>query len=356
MINNLPRKLKEDIVAGYNYFIHSNKVPEHWKKFTVVPILKPSKDGSEISHYRPIVLASIIRKTLEKILALRLTFFLEKNKLWPQTQFGFRPGYSTINNLSILLTDISNGFLQKQITETLFLDIHQAYDHVSISYLTGSLEKLRIPAQLILFLRKLLMNRTLHLKNEQDNNREAYTGLPRGSSLSTVLYVMYTAELEKTSNSRILQFADDVVVYDRTERRKIQETDFQRNITRTVEWLKERNLDINTQKSTYIIFSTSNNITNFNKTIKVFNKHLFPQQTTKFLGLHLQYNLKWNIHREMLVNYINKTHAIFKYLAGRWWGTTIKELRILFFGLIQAKLEYRNFLMKPQPTTNHQDR
>ena len=111
-------------------------------------------------------------------------------------------------------------------------------------------------------------------------------------------------------------------------------------------WYPRNKIEIGACLLKYIhYFFPGKQYNNSTQNHKYRNKHVLTQHTTKFLGLNLQYNLKLNIHRDVLPNHINKTLAIFKYLSGQWWGASIKELRLLYFALIQAKLDYTSFLM-----------
>ena len=56
-------------------------MPTSWKKAVIIPIEKPKKPGDEMGSYRPISLTSIIAKTMERMVATRLQYYLECNKL-----------------------------------------------------------------------------------------------------------------------------------------------------------------------------------------------------------------------------------------------------------------------------------
>ena len=73
--------------------VHSNygaTFPTNWKRAKVIPIPKPNKPGTDPNSYRPISLLSTLGKLFERILAARLTSFVNRQHLLPHTQFGFR--------------------------------------------------------------------------------------------------------------------------------------------------------------------------------------------------------------------------------------------------------------------------
>jgi hypothetical protein len=70
------------------------------KTAKIVPIFK-SGDPTEINNYRPISLLSSFGKMLEKIVANKLTFFLEINSILSKYQFGFRANHSTVYDVTV---------------------------------------------------------------------------------------------------------------------------------------------------------------------------------------------------------------------------------------------------------------
>ena len=88
MIKNLGNMSKTYLLRYYNKLWKENLFPDAWRHAIVVPILKPAKDPSNPTHYRPVSLTSSLCKLMEKIINNRLTWFLKKNKLITPTQFG----------------------------------------------------------------------------------------------------------------------------------------------------------------------------------------------------------------------------------------------------------------------------
>ena len=72
MINNLPANAKEHLLKIYNKLWQSAFVPHQWREAVVIPILKPEKNHSNPSNYRPISLTSCVRKSMKRIINRRL--------------------------------------------------------------------------------------------------------------------------------------------------------------------------------------------------------------------------------------------------------------------------------------------
>ena len=89
-------------------FPHNNKIAK------VIPV---HKNGSteEVNNFRPISLLSIFSKIMEKLIALRLTAYLELHSILYPKQFGFRSGFSTSHSLISITETIKNSLDKKNM-------------------------------------------------------------------------------------------------------------------------------------------------------------------------------------------------------------------------------------------------
>ena len=118
-------------------------IPKAWKSQIIITILKPHRDPNLGSSYRPIALSPVLAKcykdcTLvlakitEHLIKNRLEWFAEHHSLIPRNQFGFRRAKSTMDNLSILSTDIRLALSRQETLVAVFLDLSAAYDNVHL--------------------------------------------------------------------------------------------------------------------------------------------------------------------------------------------------------------------------------
>ena len=161
MIGYIPEDILRKLLYTFNWFFKTNVIPDKWREFKIVPILKPNKPVNEPQSYRPIALSNCFRKIFEKIIANRLYFYLERSNRWPKSQYGFRKGYSTLNNLALLYTDILIAFHKKAVIDAVFLDIKQAYDNIRPDILVNCLTAYQIPKQIILIIYALITRRII---------------------------------------------------------------------------------------------------------------------------------------------------------------------------------------------------
>jgi len=94
MIKHSSPSIKNRILSHFNH-IFNHYIPQSNKTSLIIPILKPQKDKTDISSFRPISLNCCLSKTMDKIIANRLWWFLNNDKLLHPHRIGFKKGKST---------------------------------------------------------------------------------------------------------------------------------------------------------------------------------------------------------------------------------------------------------------------
>ena len=125
----------DNLLACFNNAWENGEFPDEWLQAYVVPILKTGKPRHLPTSYRPISLTSCASKLFEKLVNVRLSYFLEANSILDPFQSGFRRGRSTAENVLRLTDSIHRGFERKESTVAVFLDLTTAYDRVHPSAL-----------------------------------------------------------------------------------------------------------------------------------------------------------------------------------------------------------------------------
>jgi len=130
MLRNLSRNALIHLTQLFNHLLRLGHFPTNWKTAKVIPIPKPNKPHTDPNSYRPISLLSTLGKLFERIIAARLTSFVQQHQLIPYFQFGFRRKHSTVAQLARITDYITNGFNLHKHTGMLLLDIEKAHDTV----------------------------------------------------------------------------------------------------------------------------------------------------------------------------------------------------------------------------------
>lgn len=187
MLKELPEDAKLYLLKIYNKMWN---IPKLWKKADIIPIHESGKSKTEMCNYRPISLRSTMSKLFEKMIAKRLNYVIEKNNLLSNMQNGFRQYRSTLENLTLLDTEIKDAYLAKQYIVSLFLDIEKAFDRVPKHKILNQLGKWNINGKLPKYINAFLTDRHIRVRlgNCFSSQYKMENDIPQGSVLSCILF------------------------------------------------------------------------------------------------------------------------------------------------------------------------
>ena len=184
-------------------------LPSQWKFSVVVPIFKKGSRYDPL-NYRPVSLTSVSSKCLERIIARHLTITLS----FPTT-FGFRSGRSTTDQLLLVYNDISKWVDDGNVVDLILFDFSKAFDVVSHSILLAKLHGLGVNRDLILWIEHFLTNRymAVTVKGKLSANRSVESGVPQGSVLGPILFLIFVNCIASRVSCSYKIFADDLKIY-----------------------------------------------------------------------------------------------------------------------------------------------
>src|SRR6218665_2204237 len=248
-----------------NQSILKGVLPPAQKRSILIPVIKrEGLDPTDPGNFRPIANVSLISKVVEKIIASQLLPYLEANNLIPAIQSGFRKGHSTETLLLRLLSDIYGAIDRSQLTLLALFDVGAAFDTVDHGIL---LERLRISfgvtGVFLCWLESFLGERTLCVVHGPSRSPwvTAPYGLPQGSGLGPLLYIIYTSDLATllASYSALAQlYADNVQAYLHCSPSDAIATALvMSSIMRALEtWMSSNRLRLNSAKTQFIWLGT----------------------------------------------------------------------------------------------------
>ena len=344
MSNKLLKEIYDSIHAPLlhviNLSITKGVFPDEWKIAKIVPIYKKGSKN-EGTNYRPVSLLPTLSKIIEKVVDKQIRDFLESNNLIYSNQYGFRKGHETQHALLKFNNLICEGRSKKLTTIAIFADLKKAFDTVDHSILLDKIDHLGIDNK---WLRSYLENRKqfTQIHNTKSNNRIISTGVPQGSILGPLLFLIYINDFPSSTDFITLQFADDTTLLMQGK----EELNFVENINyelrKVKKWFDTNYLTLHPEKTNFIIFDSKNG-NNYNNKIKIDNHKLsrigedMEQKTTKFVGLIIDENLKWNHH----ISDVSKKIAVNAHYITTNKNFFPKKIKILLYNaLIRPFLEY----------------
>ena len=184
--------------------------PSSWKLAQIFPIPKEG-DKSDPSNYRPIAITSLIFKTMETIITKQLLAFLETNNLLSDHQYGFRQARSTGDLLAYALHSWSSALESYGESRVISLYISKAFDRVWHKGLFAKLPMFGLHHSLIKWISSFLSGRAIAIRVNDylSKPHSINSGVPQGSVISPVLFILFIDDLLCSKPSSIFSFADD---------------------------------------------------------------------------------------------------------------------------------------------------
>lgn len=356
MIKNLPATAKQILLNLYNSYLNGTPIPKDWKKYNIIPILKPNKDPHDINSYRPIILSSCYLKLIEIMIKNRIEKIIESRNIFTHHQTGFRKGISINHNIALIISHIKLAFEKNETILAAFIDLKSAYDCVSIQKLYQKMEQLSIPTQLSNLIYRILEHRNLYSRKNDGEFMDPITtmsGLPQGSPLSTILFNIYTHQLYEIidKESIVIGYADDIVILSAGKETREISNKINSAINKMQEWLTDNNLNINTDKTDLVWFTKAERK---NKPPPItLNGQVIPlKNQTKHLGVILHKHLNWRYHIDYIANKAKKNINILKAICRVWWGADPRILLTVFYATVRSHLDYGSIFLSQDNQTN----
>ena len=290
-----------------NLAIKNRKYPNCLKLAKIIPIFK-DKDKLDCNNYRPISLLSVFNKIFERKLHNDLVNFIENNDILFINQFGFRKFHSTIDALikthDYIINERRNG---KKIIG-IFLDLSKAFDSIDNDILIKKIEKYGIRGPYNELIKSYLTDRQCltQINDTYSSIRKIKYGVPQGSILGPLLFSLFINDIKSLADTdEINLFADDTNIFCTGDNYETLLEKCNVVLQKCHTWLNNNKLTLNVNKTHFVDFSKKRDFPSANKILKIDSKSLTEQNHTKYLGLILQQDLKWDMHIDYIIKKLN---------------------------------------------------
>lgn len=343
--------LAEPLTIFYNECISEGIFPEQLKIAKIIPLHKKGSK-TDPKNYRPISLLPILSKIFEKVIKSRLVVHLNLNKVLNLRQFGYQKNVGTGDAIYTLVEDIISKLNMKKRVAGIFLDLSSAFDTIDHKLLIAKLEHYGVRGKTLQLFSSYLSNRKMYvdISNMQSNSnskcnksfmREILAGVPQGSILGPILFILFVNDLINYINSifpdtPLTVFADDTNAI--VEANNIQELSAKVNAVLTVfnSWFESNKLKINTEKTKVMLFSTTARNKD-NMTIALNEVKIDLVNEVKFLGVYIDKYLNWKRELQAIDSYISSACYALRSLRDE---IDIKHLKMVYYALIESRLRY----------------
>jgi hypothetical protein len=206
-----------------------------------------------------------------------------------------------------LLNDIadSNDKLTKDNTIAIFLDLSKAFDTINHSKLLHKLNFYGIRGITNLWFQNYLSERKqyLNFNGVVSDTLRITCGVPQGSILGPILFLLYINDIQNSTVLKLLSFADDTTIYASSPNINDLVEHTNSEMLKVYKWLCSNKRSLNISKTNYSLFGTrvnkcqiAVNAITLNNTVIARSGQLNISKPLKFLGLRLDENLTWRSH------------------------------------------------------------
>ncbi|XP_043480509.1 uncharacterized protein LOC122510137 [Leptopilina heterotoma] len=259
----------------------------------------------------------------------------------PMNQFGFRRGRSTSDCVSVFVSDVTRGFVSREHTLALAVDLKGAFSNILPQSIYNRLIELKVSARIINFISFITTVKHLFFNAESKEFRDSYIGVPQGGVLSPLLFNLSLSRIGEVMPGVVkwLMFADDLLLDITSKDLQSSLRLLEKAITDLTPWLAEVGLSISPGKSQLTIFSRANE--NFeNCFIKIEDTVVSAQTDMTYLGIILDKKLTWQKHIREISQKATKTLNLIKSMTRISWGANPSSMLTVLKSLTRSHLEW----------------
>lgn len=331
----------------YTHLIGLGYHPKVWRQSIGAVLKKPNKSDYTIPKaYRIIALLNCLGKVSEKLIATRLAYLGETTDLLHQSQLGGRKYRSAIDAALILTHDIQRAWTKGNTVSCLMVDIKGAFDHVSKDQLLKVLKELKIPQQVLNWVACFLSDRKISLAfdNNIQEAQKVTTGIPQGSPISPILFLIYIKHLFRNLEARFLglripSYMDDIALVVESKTIKANLKSLEEIAPQAINWAQRNAVEFDHAKSELIHFTRSRNLDPTPLRLPG-GLEIKPKEHLRWLGVYFDRKLTWKVHIQQKITSATRTLHLASRLANTEGGLSTKAMRQLYTACVTSVSDY----------------
>ena len=288
----------------YNKCMHDGFFPDELKVGRISPIYK--KDSEEkLENYRPVSTLAVFGKIFEKIIYSRMySYFISQGHI-NENQFGFRKGHSTSHALNYSISHIEEARRNKKHVLGIFIDLSKAFDTIDHSTLIHKLRNYGVRGNALDLISSYLTDRKqfTHVLGEDSDKLTIRYGVPQGSVLGPLLFLIYINDICNTSKMcKFVLFADDTNIFVMADSKADAYKKANTVLKLVYNYMLCNKLHINLKKCCYMYFSPyERDNTEDHQCIHLNDHEIDRVSEVRFLGVLIDDKLNWKPHIKNLL-------------------------------------------------------
>jgi hypothetical protein len=323
----------------FNKSLQANQVPQDWRDSNVVPLHKKGS-RTRCGNYRQVSLTSQVVKLMERIVQDHIFNLTRINKTFSCHQHGFQNQCSCVTQLLECLNDWTDNIDSELETDVIYLDFAKAFDTVPHRRLLFKLRKAGIRGKVLNWIESFLDKRRqkVVLRNGSSSWGDVSSGVPQGSILGPILFLLYVNDLPEAVSTTAKMFADDTKVYESVTSREDCNR-LQSDLNSLSAWSRTWLLQFNASKCVVLKIRQS---LNYSYTLN----GLILQSVTsqRDLGVIISKTLSPSTHIQNSVKKANQRIGMVRHCF-----TDLTEIKVkkLYIAIIRPVLEYGSPVWNP---------
>ena len=346
LLKNCAVSLSVPLFLIWNKSFTLGMVPECYRTSIVCPI---HKKGDKVSpgNYRPISLTSHVIKTFERILRNKMVQYLENNGILSKNQHGFRSGRSTLSQLLSHINDIITGLCNEEDTDSIYLDYEKAFDKVDHNLLIAKLKRYKFHPRVVTWISSFLSCRsqTVLIGNERSSSAQVRSGVPQGTVLGPILFLVFINDLENVVDTSTVRFFADDTRISHQIRDSSSHDQLQSDLQNILKWSTENNMRLHEQKFELLIHEANPRNTlhhlPFSRELWSYDVsdevQLTPTNCLRDLGLQVTNDLSWSTHIQSI---LKKGRSVSAWALSVFRTRDRLTMLTLYKSLIRSTIEY----------------
>ena len=335
------------LVELFNRSLQRGVVPTVFKAAYITPLLKKQDlDPADVKSFRPISNLSVISKLLERLVSRQLIDYLSESRLLPDLQSAYRAHHSTETAILKVLGDILRAIDSGDLAVLTLLDLSAAFDTVDHATLLRRLEmSYGLTGDVLSWFKSYLNGRTQSVRCGIVNSTTALVmcGVPQGSVLGPILFLLYTADLLRLIESHGLHphlYADDTQVYGSCRPDAAMELQCRLSgcVGDVSTWMQSNRLQLNATKTELLWCSSARRQHQIpNAPVVVGTVSITPVRSVRDLGIFIDSDVSMRTH---ITKTVSSCFAVLRRIRSIRRSVTRPVLQSLVVSLVLTRLDF----------------